>query len=69
MLEVQEEHGMRIQMNLTLVSIQTCHVLNVKYFYNVNMLKYIKPILRAVSLLLLTVMRLECRWRLKCQLL
>lgn len=62
MLEVQQEHDMRIQMNLTLVSIQACHVLNIKYFYNVNMCKYIKPVLRAVSLPLLTVMRLECHW-------
>lgn len=67
MLDLQEEHNIRIQMNLTLVSIQICQVLNIKCFYNVN--KYIKPILRVVSLLLLTVMRFECLWWLKNQLL
>lgn len=41
MLEVQEERDLRIRMNLTLVSIQTCHILNIKYFYNVNMFKHI----------------------------
>jgi len=66
-LEVQEKHGMRIQMNLTLVGIQTCHVLNINYVYNIKMFKYIKPIIRAMSLLLLTMMRLECCWQLKSQ--
>lgn len=60
---------MRIQMNLTLVGIQTCHILNIKYVYNINMFKYIKPLGRAVSLLLLKMMRLECHWWLKSQLL
>lgn len=34
-----------------------------------NMFKYIKPIIRATSLLLLTMMRLECHRQLKSRLL
>lgn len=65
MLEVQDEHDMRIRMNLTLVSIQTCHMLNIQYFNNVcikaNFKSSVSPTANSDEA--------WCRWWLESQLL